>query len=248
MASGRKTALTAQSLATRVAKARAPGAGPAVTDRARRLLGAWLATAGQHGRSGPALVAALAGGAAARDIGAALRDALMADPPESVTRAACAPGCAFCCILSGGDGGLITEDEARTLHAALLPLAREPDGRRWHPDACPALDPESRTCRAYDARPTICRSFLSTDADACRANAEGGEEQGAGVIGPHLDYLAVLGLTRAALKGIARVPTYALARVAAGAVAGEEIADTLAAARHATATLDTALRDAARRG
>ncbi|GGD24237.1 YkgJ family cysteine cluster protein [Sinisalibacter lacisalsi] len=235
-------------LRARVRRARAKGAGKAATERARRLLDAYLATAERHGRAAREVAAGMARGEVALAIGTATRDALMSDPPVVVRRAACAEGCAFCCILRGGDGGTITETEATRLHDALAPLAGQPDGRDWHPDACPALDPVTRACRVYDARPMICRSFLSTDAAACETNATGGAAAGAGLIGSHLDYLAAHALARDALRGTARVPTYSLARIAAGAVAGETADASLDAARHATGTLDDTCRNAARAG
>lgn len=232
----------------RLRKARAKGAGRAPTDRARRLLDAYLATAEQHGRPTREVVADMARGEAAFAIGMATREVLVANPPEVVRHAACAEGCAFCCILAGGDGGTITEAEAERLHATLAPFAGQPDGRDWHPDACPALDPATRTCRVYAARPMICRSFLSTDADICETNAGGGTVAGAGLIGTHLDYLAVHALARDGLKGVTRVSSYSLARVAAGAVAGESAKASLTAARHASHVLDDTCRDAVRAG
>ena len=40
-------------------------------------------------------------------------------------------------------------------------LTENPTAEGWHPDnePCPALDPETRTCDLYQARPVICRSF-----------------------------------------------------------------------------------------
>lgn len=154
----------------------------------------------------------------------------------------CAQGCAFCCILTGDDGGTMTEAEARALHRALSPLAGAPDGRGWHPHACPALDPESRTCRAYDARPMICRSYVSTNVSACQAVSAGRAATGAGTLSPYHTYLAALGLARGALKGVRRVSTYALSRVAAAAVAGQDIDTALRAARHKPGELDAELR------
>ncbi|WP_375691663.1 YkgJ family cysteine cluster protein [Pseudooceanicola sp. LIPI14-2-Ac024] len=201
------------------------------------MLLAYLDTAIRQGMPAAQVIADMATGRAALRLADVARDTLLQAPPPVVTEAACARGCAFCCILAGGDGGTVTEVEARRLHAALEPLAGTPDGRGWHPSACPALDPDTRACRAYDARPTICRSFVSTDAEACRTNAEGGEAAGAGVLGSHIDYLAVQALVREVLQGIARVPTFALARVAAGAVEGEPVAASLGAARHPPRTL-----------
>ena len=237
---------TIADLAARLGRARAAGAGRPAEDRARRMMGAYLQAAEAHGLPLAEVVRELARGVTARRLGDASRDALMQSPPPAVTDRACRDGCAFCCILQGGDGGTITEAEARSLHAALSPLAGAPDGRQWHPSACPALDPETRSCRAYDARPTICRSFLSTDATACEVNAAGGTARGAGLLGSHLDYLATHALARDLLRGITRVSSFALARVARGAVEGEPLEDSLTAARHGPKALETACRDAAR--
>ena len=233
-------------LKPRLAKARARGMSRPLEERARRMLAAYLDMAEQHELSLRDTVTDMADGQAAWRLGIATRDAMLATPPEAVRNAACTAGCAFCCILTEGDGGLITESEATRLHEALTPLAGQPDGRAWHKAACPALDPETRTCRAYAARPMICRSFLSTDAEACRVNAEGGTAEGAGLLGSHLDYLATHAVVRDALKGIARVPSYAMARIAAGAVEGETLDESLKAARHAPKVLEETCRDAAR--
>ena len=243
---GAKRPATPADLAARAAKARATGAGRAAEDRARRMVAAYLQTAASHDLPLARVVGELADGTAALRLGEAAHDMLMQAPPPVVTQAACRDGCAFCCLLIGGDGGTITEAEAIRLHDALAPLAGQPDGRAWHPSACAALDPDSRSCRAYDARPTICRSFLSTAAEACRINAEGGAAEGAGLLGSHLDYLAVQALARDLLKGLARVSTYSMARIAAGAVEGEPRDDSLAAARHKPRALEDACRDAAK--
>jgi hypothetical protein len=227
-----------KALRDRIAAARV--ASPlAVADRARAGLLAWLAAAADRG----AAADRLADGTAAAGIGRVALSGMAA--PRGL---ACAQGCAFCCILSGADGGTITEAEARALHAALAPLAGRPDGRGWHPRACPALDPETRACRAYDARPMICRAYVSTDAAACESLAAGtpapasAPGQGPGTLGPYHTYLAALGLARNALRGVRRVATYSLARVAAAAVAGQDAEAALAAARHRPAELEAELR------
>ena len=218
-------------------------AGPAGrTARARRLLLAWLDAGVARGLTAPAAAAALASGAAAEQIGGIVQAETMRSPPPEVSHAACARGCAFCCILDGPDGGTITENEARRMHAALAPLAGRPDGRAWHPAACPALDPDSRTCRAYDARPSLCRSFFSSDAEACRVNAEGGAVAGAGLLGAHFDQLDAAALARAALGGPARVRSYALSKLAAAAVEGRDLDASLSAARQSPGALDAARR------
>lgn len=228
----------------RVAKAKVKTLSPAALDRAKRILQSYLQTAHTHGMPVKDVLSEMQNGEAARRLGDAVRQEILKTPPDAVRKAACGDGCAFCCILPGGDGGLITQSEAARLHAAVLPLQGQPDGRAWHKNACPALDPETRSCRAYEARPTICRSFLSTDAEACRENAEGGTEGGAGLLGNHIDYLAVHALCRQTLKGIAQVNSYSLAAIAAAAVAGHDAEAALSAARHQSSVLDDTCRDA----
>ena len=229
------TSLTIDRLRDGIRGAR-PG-GRVDADRARRLLLAWFDTAVRAGLDARALARAMRDGVAAVQIARSL-DAGAARPAGM----ACAAGCAFCCILDGPDGGTITEAEARDLHAALRPLAGRPDGRDWHPAACPALDPDTRTCRAYDARPTLCRAYVSTDAQACETNAGGGAADGAGLLGFQLDYLAVLALSRAALNGVAPLRTYALTRVAAAAVDRVDVDGALDAARHVPRVLADACK------
>lgn len=235
--------MTYDVLSKRIERASVKHLSKAIQDRAKRILISYLQTMQTHAMPIPTVVEEMQSGAAARRLGDAVRGEIMKTPPDAVRKAACSDGCAFCCILSGGEGGLITQTEAATLHAALSPLQGKPDGRAWHKNACPALDPETRSCRAYDARPTICRSFLSTDADACRENAEGGEVLGAGLLGSHLDYLAVHAVCRQALKGITQVPSYSLAATAAGAVEGLDADTSLQAARHKPSALDQACKE-----
>lgn len=218
-------------LVDRLRKARVASP-PDVSDRAKRGL---LAYVGAQTDARQA-TADVADGTAATGIG---RVALSAMSPTGL---ACTTGCAFCCILSGEDGGTITEAEAVALHRALAPLAGQPDGRDWHPKACPSLDPDTHTCRAYEHRPTICRAYVSTDVEACKAVAEGQAAQGPGTLGPYHTYLAAIGLSRAALKGTKRVSTYALARVAAAAADGRSLDEALSLSRHKPAELDAELR------
>ncbi len=242
---GRKSAtLTIADVASRVAKAAVKGVDKTVEARGKRILTSYLQTAQSHGMPVKEVIAEMASGQAAWRLGHAVRDEILKSPPEAVQNAACAQGCAFCCILTGGEGGVITGFEAAQLHAAVAPLSGQPDGRDWHSAACPALDPETRSCRAYDARPMICRSFLSMDADACARNAEGGAEKGAGLLGNHLDYLVIHALSRQALKGITQVHTYSMAETADAAVSGTTIENGLAAARHKPSALEAACRDA----
>ncbi|MFT7146247.1 MAG: hypothetical protein ACJASZ_001124 [Yoonia sp.] len=229
----------------RITRAKLKGLPSALEDRAKRILRSYLQTGRTYGMSVTEVIAQMRNGEASRRLGAAVRDEILKTPPAAVRNAACGDGCAFCCILSGGEGGLITQVEAATLHKALAPLQGQPDGRAWHKNACPALDPNTQSCRAYEARPVICRSFLSTDAEACRQNAEGATEQGAGLLGSHIDYLAVHALCRQVLKGISQVHSYSLAAIAAGAVAGDDTETSLKNARHKPSALDIAGRDGA---
>ncbi|ETX28756.1 YkgJ family cysteine cluster protein [Roseivivax isoporae] len=223
-------------LRRRVASVRLRGGdGPQVA-RARRLLDLYLAEAERHGVPFPEIARQVrAGLPALRIAGAELQG--QADAP-AFSEAACAPGCAFCCILAGEDGGVILEAEARQLHAALAPLAGAPDGRAWSDRACPALDPATRTCRVYEARPMICRTYVSPDADACADVARGLPARGPGVVGAQGTLLAVQSLGRAALEGAAQVPTYALARIAAAAVEGVALDAALGSARHRPRVLE----------
>ncbi|SIS69851.1 Putative zinc-or iron-chelating domain-containing protein [Roseivivax lentus] len=241
-APGRRAPRDLAALRKTVARLSLPGkAGAAsglVLERARKLLDIYLATAEAHGQSFEATAKALRAGVPALRIGGADLEAQATRPGSPVDSAACAAGCAFCCILNGEDGGVILEAEARGVHRALLPLAGAPDGRDWHPRACPALDPATRLCRIYAARPMICRTYLSTDAEACARIAEGVPAAGPGVLGAQGLYLAVQALARAALKGVTQVPTYSLAKVAAAALDGRSETEALTASRQAPRVLE----------
>ncbi|EBA13389.1 YkgJ family cysteine cluster protein [Roseobacter sp. CCS2] len=243
---GKSAPLSIGDLINRVAKTKVKGVDKALETRGKRILTSYLETAQSYALPVKDVVTEMASGQTAWRLGSAVRDEILKTPPDAVRKAACTQGCAFCCILSGGEGGVITAFEATQLHHAVAPLAGQPDGRGWHPEACPALDPYTRSCRAYDARPMICRSFLSMDASACERNAAGGEEQGAGLLGSHLDYLVVHALCRQALKGITQVHTYSMAATAASAVAGNDTESGLVSARHKPSALDTACKDGAR--
>jgi hypothetical protein len=223
------------SLRERIAGARASGA-PGEASRARAGLIALVEAMQAKGEPSARITDALATGKAAEGIGRMALDAL------SVGGLACAEGCAFCCILSGEDGGTIGESEARNLHAALAPLAGQRDGRDWHPQACAALDPDTRRCRAYDARPMICRSYVSDNVAACESVATGVAAPGPGTLGPYHAYLAALGLSRAALKGVRRVSTYSLSRLTRAAVSGQSVEEALDTARHGPSELEAELR------
>ncbi|PJI92850.1 putative zinc- or iron-chelating protein [Yoonia maricola] len=240
---GKSAPLSVANLIGLVAKAKVKGVDKALETRGKRILTSYLETAQSYAMPVKDVVAEMASGQTAWRLGSAVRAEILKTPPDAVRKAACAQGCAFCCILSGGEGGVITGFEAAQLHAAVSPLTGQADGRDWHPEACPALDPATRSCRAYDARPMLCRSFLSTNADACERNAAGGAEQGAGLLGSHLDYLVVHALCRQTLKGITQVHTYSMAATAASAVAGDNIENGLARARHKPSALETACKD-----
>ncbi|MEL6914449.1 MAG: YkgJ family cysteine cluster protein [Pseudomonadota bacterium] len=209
----------------KLSKAKVKGGGEG---RARAQLDAYI---GAQKLGEKALAAELHSGVAATRIGQ-IGLATTAEP-EGL---ACRAGCAFCCILQGEDGGVITGAEAKELHAALSPLQGEPDGRAWHPKACPALDPETRMCRAYEARPMICRSYVSRDVSACEKIAEGKSADGTGTRAAYGTYLTVHALGRAAL-GPGHAPTYALRQVAAAALEGVPLDTALKAARHRPAEL-----------
>ena len=138
-------------LTTRIDKARVTSA-PEVAARAKRGIKAYTQTMAQNGTSMANIIEKLADGTVAQGIG---QIGLSALNPSGL---ACAKGCAFCCILKGEDGGTITEIEAIEMYKALSVLQNKPDGRNWVPKACPSLDPETLACRAYEARPVICRS------------------------------------------------------------------------------------------
>lgn len=220
-------------LRARLVKAKLPGTPPEMVERARRILLVFYDKALAQGAEPEALMRELASGAAATGIGW-IELQSMPEPADL----ACAQGCAFCCILTGDDGGTITGAEARNLHDALSPLAGQPDGRSWHPKACPSLDPETRMCRAYATRPMICRSYVSTDVAACEAISMGKDASGPGVRGAQTTYLTALALCRVALKGVAKVSTYSMAQMAAASVDGKPLAEALKSARQPHKSLD----------
>ena len=148
-------------LASRVAKLRLAGGDSATVARAKALLKVYLETAAAHGQSVAEIARSLRAGVPALRIGGAELEAQAARPDGPAARAACRAGCAFCCILNGDEGGVILEAEARAVHRALTPLKGQPDGRAWHPKACPALDPATRMCRLYDAWRMNCRTYPS---------------------------------------------------------------------------------------
>jgi len=199
---------------------------------ARGLLLSWVQAAETHGVPFSEALRRIRSGAAARQISGAAAEAQTAAGQGIAAEAACAPGCAFCCILRGDDGGTISADEAETLHAALIDLRGEPDGRSWHPDACASLDPKTRMCRVYGARPMICRTYMSVDVSACEKLVEGTPSNGTGVLGAQAIHMSLLALSRAVLLGRSMVQTYSMSTIARMAVEGASLDDALAAARH----------------
>ena len=220
-------------LKRRIVAARSPSIPSAFRDAARRALVAWIEMAEAHRLDLRQTMRRLRDGDVAVEAARAALGAQTSDPGGPMSQADCREGCAFCCILLGSDGGTVTGTEAARLHEALAPHAGQPDGRDWHPSACAALDPETRLCRAYEARPAICRSYISPDAALCERVAQGETVAGPGVLGGHTLYLSVLTLTREALRGVTAVPTYSLSRIASAAVEGVPLADALNGARHA---------------
>ncbi|MEO0343272.1 MAG: YkgJ family cysteine cluster protein [Pseudomonadota bacterium] len=225
----------AQDIATLHARVKAlklPGTPLKLLQRARKALAAYIQSAAKHGLPFDELATRLSDGRGAITVYQAEVADARATGADPQTGAACRSGCAYCCILSGDDGGTITATEAAQLYTALLPLQGHPDGRQWHPKACPALNPMTLTCRAYDARPNICRSFHSTDAQACKANSEGAAVEGPRLEGAHATYLAALGLSRAALNSQVETPTFSMAAIAAAAIDGLSPKDTLNLSQH----------------
>lgn len=204
--------------------------------RAEGVLSAGFYAAKADGQGLRAVVADIASGRAAFRAAAFDHASHTTRADSPLAEAACRTGCAFCCILPGKDGGVVTEHEAQALHKALSAHAGQPDGRDWHAQACPALDPESLSCRAYEARPIICRSYFSKDAQACEDVAEGKPGKGTAVLGAYPLYLAIIALVRG-LLGVPKAPTYALKQVAAAAVAGEPLETALKQAKHAPSVL-----------
>ena len=210
-----------------------PGTPKPVLDRTRAILLTYFDTSVMQGKSYTQIVKELAEGLPATGI-AAVELQQGGTPPGL----ACAAGCAFCCILTGDDGGTITEHEAKALYTALAPLAGQSDGRSWHPKACPSLDPETRACRAYERRPMICRSYVSVSAQACEKVSMEQDADGPGVLAAQTTYLVAHSLARVALKGIAKVNTFGMSEIAQAAVEGDSEAEALKRARHNPRSLD----------
>ena len=220
---------------TRIDKARVASIQEVAT-RAKSGMQAYVKALTQEGKKSDEIIEHLADGTVAQVIG---RIGLSATNPTGL---ACSKGCSFCCILLGDDGGTITEKEAITLYSALIPFANRPDGRSWHPRACPSLNPETLECRAYEARPMICRSYISPDLEACKKVSNGETADGPGTLAPYHTYLASLGISRAVLKGYKRVSTFSMFRLASEAIAGTMLEEALSKSRHTASELDAELK------
>lgn len=203
-----------------------------VAHRAKRGISTFMKSMLIDGKSQETIISSIADGTAAQVIG---QIGLSVYSPSG---AACKAGCAFCCILSGEDGGTITEVEAKQVFSALNKFQNKPDGRDWNPSACAALDPETLTCRSYENRPIICRSYISTDASACKNVSQGESGSGMGTLGPYHTYLAAIEASRNGLKGVKRVSTYSLAKLAANAVDGASLEEALNRSRHKSVELN----------
>ncbi len=128
-----------------------------------------------------------------------LHDRYPADTPI-----ACAAGCSFCCHnyevhispleafrlaahIRSGVGRDIREDvleRATTIAGVKDKEEAEADGlprRRLFP--CPVLDRETGLCRAYDARPLVCRGHNSIDRPACEQRFDNDLENSAMIYG-----------------------------------------------------------------
>ena len=208
------------SLLSRIDKARVIST-QEIASRAKRGIQAYIKAMIHEGKKFDELSVHLADGTAALTIG---RIGLSATNPTGL---ACSRGCSFCCILTGDDGGTISEKEAKSLYFALIPFAKQPDGRSWHPKACPSLNPKTLECRAYGARPMICRSYIPTNVEACKKISDGKTADGPGTLAPYNTYLASLGISRLVLRGVKRVATYSIFRLASEAVSGTAMDEAL---------------------
>ena len=204
--------------------------------RAKRGIEAYMQAMALDGTPMTNIIEKLVDGTVAQGIG---QIGLSALNPSGL---ACVKGCAFCCILNGEDGGTITEIEAVEMYKALSKLQDGPDGRNWASKACPSLDPETLECRAYEARPVICRSYISTSVTACETLSKGEAATGPGTLPPYHTYLAAHGISRAALKGTKRVSTYSLFELASQAIDGASLETALARSKHSTSELEAELK------
>lgn len=204
--------------------------------RAKRGISAFIKSMLGDEKSQENIIRRIADGTAAQGIG---QIGLSVYNPSNE---ACKSGCAFCCILKGNDGGIISEVETTQIFYSLTKLQNEPDGRDWNPSACAALDPETLTCRSYETRPMICRSYISTDASACEKVSQGESGSGMGTLEPYHTYLASLEVSRSSLKGVKRVSTYSLAKLAANTVGGATLDEALKRSRHNSVELNKEIK------
>lgn len=82
--------------------------------------------------------------------------------------AACTAGCFFCCVFV--DRASAAEAEIRAVHRAIAGLPSP----EFHPDACPALDPETKACRAYEVRPLMSRDVTAPRVEPCERSYAAG--------------------------------------------------------------------------
>lgn len=106
----------------------------------------------------------------------------------NVSRIACGPGCAHCCVVNvavllpeattivdflerklAGDRLLDLKKKIDDLHAAIQWLDDE-ERIRWN-QPCALLD-EAGSCSVYPVRPLLCRGLTSIDAETCRQAIE----------------------------------------------------------------------------
>ena len=100
-------------------------------------------------------------------------------------KTACREGCSWCCrgldvevtpaeaiaiaeyLTDNLDSGGLTVVRDRITKDAIDIRSRSTEQRRVSRVACPLLDEAKGRCVAYEARPGVCRSYNSMDADAC---------------------------------------------------------------------------------
>ena len=144
--------------------------------------------------------------AGVRDIGfncAAFTNTTL-EPQLRESTYACAPGCAWCCMLevSAWPAEVIQlasfiesrrEGEVSPLLAKVRETVTLADSQRaagrWPRVACPLLAPD-RTCSVHEARPSSCAAACSFDAARCKAYAEGISDKDKDRIAANLELLA----------------------------------------------------------
>ena len=72
--------------------------------------------------------------------------------------------------------------------------------------------------------------------------SDGKTADGPGTLAPYHTYLASLGISRSILKGLKRVATYSMFRLASEAVSGTALDEALSKSRHAASELDAELK------